>query len=88
MEVHDFLSQRKDFLFQNTYSSLKDLIPGFIDMYAVPVLKDYKSHIENTPESERLSAEKFLDNHLYQEAFLDFKCYWKMIDLMEEWVKT
>lgn len=86
MEIYDFLSTRKESLFQKTDASLRDLIPGFIDMRVIPVLNKYQEHVENTPEPDRLSAEKFLDNHPCQESFIDFKCYWSMIALMGEWV--
>ncbi|MEI6022482.1 MAG: hypothetical protein WCQ32_01410 [bacterium] len=88
MKTYDFLVERKNVLFEKTPSSFDGLIPNFISTHAVPVLEDYKTYTEKTTESEKLSAEKFLDNHLYQEAFIDFKCYWKMIDLMEEFVKN
>jgi len=87
MEINHFISTRKDSLFENTDSFLVELIPAFIGVHVIPVLREYKTHVENTSKSEEISSEKFLKNHFYQQVFIDFKCYQKMINLMEEWVK-
>ncbi len=82
--IYDFLSIRKEELFRETYYSLKHLIPEFVETHVVPMLRDYMKHIKEN--ATRISAEEFIDNNIYhQEAFIDFKCYWKMVKLLEDW---